>query len=206
MAFTQFFTAVRRALRWHRRWFAALFALIAVAATLSSLGSAAIGTVPTVVASRTIPGGTILSNADLEIVQLPASMVAVGAFHRFDDALGGETITEIPERSVLTAASLLTDRVAVSAGKVALPVRFADTASISLLSPGSRIDVLGANTQHGGFSVVAANARVVALPSQKSSGMLANNNAELVLIEISQAQATAISSAASSGTLSYALH
>ncbi len=206
MAFNQTLTALVRALRWHRRWFAALFALIAVFAALSSMGSVAVGTVPTVVASRTIPGGTILTAADLSVTQLPASMVAVGAFQHLDEALGREVISEIPERGVLTASSLLTDRITVSAGHVALPVRFADTASISLLAPGNRIDVLGANPKGGGFSVVAADARVIALPSQQGSGMFANNNAELVLIEISRAQAATISSAASSGTLSYSMH
>ncbi len=194
-----------RALRWHRRWFAALFAALAVLAALNAFSSAETSGAPTVVAARSIPGGTKVVAEDLRIVRLPPAMVPAGAFSEPAAVIGHTVVIPVPARGVLTPASLLESDALVAAGKVALPVRFAEASALPLLRVGSHIDVLGATANGSDYGVVASDVRVVAIPAPSEGGVLGGSQSGLVLVEVDSGQAATIAAAASVSAVSFAL-
>ena len=194
-----------RAFRWHRRWFAAILASIAVLATLSVLSPAASGTVPVVVAARELAGGSTIAAADLVVLAYPADAVPDAAFAEPSGLVGGEVVATVPARRPLTRADLLTAGSLVAAGKVAVPVRFSDADTAAILSVGSRIDILGQRSPGAAVATVAGDVRVVALPGVGRSGVLGGSGGGLVLVEADSAQSAAILTATSAGMLGYVL-
>ena len=194
-----------RALRWHRRWFAALFAALAVLAVLNTLSTAETSGAPTVVVARSIPGGTTVVAEDLRMERLPPSMVPEGAFSDPAAVIGHTVVIPVSERSILTPTILLESGAIVAVGKVALPVRFAEATALPLLHVGARIDVLGTAATGSGYGVVASDVRVVAIPAPSDGGVLGGSQGGLVLIEVDSAQAAAIAAAASVSAVSFAL-
>lgn len=128
-------------------------------------------------------------------------MVAAGALTEIGAAVGRTVIVGVPERQVLTPSALLGTAGQVAAGKVALPVTFG--AAASLLSVGSRLDVLGADT--AGYGVVAADVRVAALPPSDDPGLLGGTTSRLVLLEVDSTQAAGIAAAMAVSSLSFTL-
>ncbi len=198
--------SIRRAFRWHRRTFSALFVAVAVLAGLNALTARAGPGIPVVIAVRTIPGGTTVTADDLAVVQAPAEFVADGAFAAIDAVVGSTTVVDVPARATLTPAALLGSEGQVAAGHVALPVRFREASAVALLQAGSRLDVLGPTTDGSEFGVVAANVRVVAIPALDDGGLLGGGEPPLVLLEVNSAQAAQISAAASVSSVGFALH
>jgi Flp pilus assembly protein CpaB len=198
------FESLRRAFRWHRRTFAALFAAVAVLAGLNTLASRGSDGVPVVVAAHTITGGATVTASDLLVVRVPLAYVPDGAFADPGPLIGRTAVVEMPSRTILVPSSLLGTDGAVAAGDVALPVRFGESATVPLLRVGGRIDVLGPS---GGseYGVVAANVRVVAVPAGGDGGLLGGGQSALVLLEVSSAQASAIAASAAVSSLSFAL-
>ncbi|HEY3336948.1 MAG TPA: SAF domain-containing protein [Propionicimonas sp.] len=197
--------SLSRAFRWHRRWFAAVFAALAVLATLNAFSSPDSSGTSAVVAGRSIPGGTKVAAEDLRIVRLPPSVVPVGAFTDVGAVIGRTLVIPVPEKSVLTPANLLESGALVTGGKVALPVRFAEATALGLLHVGAHIDILGAAANGAGYGVVAADVRVVALPAVSDGGVLGSSQGALVLVEVDSTQAAAIAAAASVSAVSFAL-
>lgn len=194
-----------RAFRWHRRWFAAILASIAVLATLSVLSPSSAGTVPVVVAVHELAGGSTVAAADLVVLPYPADAVPDGAFSEPSGAVGGEVVVTVPARRPLTRADLLDAHSLVAAGKVAVPVRFSDAETVAVLGVGSRIDILGQPGPDAAVTTVAGDVRVVAVPGADRSGVLGSAGGGLVLVEADQAQSAAILTATSAGTLGYVL-
>lgn len=158
-----------------------------------------------VTAARRLSGGSTLTAADLTISWLPAATVAEGSFDSTEPLVGQQLIAAVPRRGVLTGEDLLSGGLSVTPGKLALPIGFASAMTVSLLQVGSRIDVLGPAGTGQGYAVVATNLRVVAVPHAGDSGMLGTSGSELVMVEVDQVQAAAITAAASAASLSYAL-
>jgi len=194
-----------RALRSHRRWFAAVFAALAVLAVLNTFSGAETSGASTVVAARSIPGGTTVVADDLRMLRLPPSMVPGAAFTDPAAVIGHTVVIPVPERSVLTSANLLESGALVPVGKVALPVRFAEATALPLLRVGAHIDVIGAAANGSDFGVVAADVRVVAIPAPGDGGVLGGSQNGLVLVEVDSGQAAAIAAAASISAVSFAL-
>jgi len=201
----QLIDPVVRAFRWHRRWFAAILASIAVLAALSALSPEGAGTVPVVVAVHQIGGGSIVAEGDLTVSAYPAEAVPEGAFSDPSGLVGSEVVGTVPARRPLTRADLLDSGSLVATGRVAVPVRFSDPDTVSILRVGSRIDILGQQTSGGAVTTVAGDVRVVALPGADRGGVLGSAGAGLVLVEADQTQSAAILTATSAGTLGYVL-
>lgn len=158
-----------------------------------------------VVAVRSIPGGAKIIAGDVALVQVPSAVAAEGAFTDLGQAVGRTVVVGVPARQVLTASALLGAEGQVAPGQVALPVTFGVASTVSLLSVGSRVDVLGADASGSGYGVVAANVRVAAIPSTEESGPLGGTVSRLVLLDVSSAQAAAIVAAMSVSAVSFAL-
>ncbi len=197
--------SLRRAFRWHRRWFAALFAGIAVLAALNTFSARDSTAVSAVVAARSISGGARLTAADLLVVKLPAALAAAGSFADSASLIGRTVVTRIPERRVLTDADLLESAGLVAAGKVAMPIRFGESSALPLLRVGGRIDILGPAANGSDYGVVASDVRVVAVPEVGETGMLDSSQGALALVEVDQTQAASIAGAAAVSALSFAL-
>ena len=194
-----------RAVRWHRRWFAAIFAAIAVVTGANALNAHSSGSTPVVVLTHGLPGGSVLAAADLSVAWLPASVTPEDAFRTTSELVGRELVGAATARTPLTAANLLSRNAAVGAGKVALPVKFGETTDTRLLAVGSHIDILGSGGSSQPFTSIATDVRVVAIPDAAAGGVFSSTAPQLVIVEVDSSQAAAIATAAAAGPLSYAL-
>jgi pilus assembly protein CpaB len=198
--------SLARAFRWHRRWFAALLACVAVLATLEALSPEAAATVPVVVAAHEIAGGSTIAASDVEVLAFPGVVVPEGAIGDPSALVGSEVVVTVPARRPLTRADLLDAAALASPGKMAVPVRFSDAGTVAILRVGSHIDVLGQSGQDAAVATIAQNLRVVAIPGSDAGGVLGSSSAGgLVLVEADETQSAAILTAGSGGTLGYVL-
>ena len=161
---SSFFDSAFRVFRRYRRWVAAVLTVIAVAAGLSTLSSAAADGRPTVVAAHAIPSGTVIGEADLTVVRLPAAALPEAAFSQPSPLVGRQTLSDIAARTVVREPDLLSDDMTGTAGMLKLPVHFADNAAVSLLRSGQRIAIFDPTGSAGDYALVATNFAVLAVP------------------------------------------
>lgn len=153
-----------RAVARHRALLAGGLAAAAAALSLGVLVPEPAAGAPVLRVRADLPAGTALTQQDIEPSTMTRSDVPAGALTPADIVVGrllaanvrrGEVLTDVR----LAGADLLPAR---SSGLVAVPIRIADRASVALLDPGDRIDVLAAPTSPGASSPRAAVAQVVA--------------------------------------------
>lgn len=200
-----FFDSLLRAFRRYRRWFAAIFAVVGLAAALSVVSSASAGGEPTVVAAHPIAGGTVLNASDLRVVRIPAEARPEGAFSEVSAVTGRPTLRDVSVRDLVQESDLLDGDLRSSPGTVKLPVHFSDGTAVSLLQPGQHIDIFGSAGSSDGFKLVASDITVLTVPHNQPSGPLSSSGAELVVLEVNPDQAASITAAASTASLSFAL-
>jgi len=199
---------LRRIIRiaaWHRRWFAAGCAGLAVAAALGMFAPAGPRVVDVVAAAHDVPAGTVLSRGDLAVVGLLPSTVPGGALRDVATVAGrvvaaplrqGEPLTDVR----LVGASLFGT---LEDGLVATPVRLADTDAALLLHAGDIVDVLAASTGRSGVAaaaVVAADVRVLAVPAAADAPSF--EDGALVVLATTPATAALLARAAVTSRLS----
>lgn len=165
----------RRGILLLRRSAALALLLLAAALAVQHHGPPATG-VPVLVAARDLPPGRVLSEVDVARREMPVELVPDGALQASPDALGrvlsaaarqGEPLTDVRFNG-LTAAS-------GDAGTVSAPIRLADPEVADFLAPGRRVDIVTAATRSGASSVLAENARVIAVqpePDRHDQGRL----------------------------------
>ena len=195
---------VRAAARW--RWLlAGGLAAAAVATGLPVLRPPGPPVAPVLVAARDLHGGAALLDGDVVARELPRDAVPDGALGPGDRLAGrllagpvrrGETFTD----ARVVGPGLLAAVPGGATGLVAVPVRLADRASVALLRPGDRVDVLAAGTSPDGpadAAVVAAAAPVLAVPT--ADGDL---EGALVVLATTAGSAARLATAAVSSRLS----
>jgi Flp pilus assembly protein CpaB len=158
---------VRRAVLARRRLLAALCAAIAVATGLHAATAAPPARVRVSVAAHDLPSGTVLTGADLRTVGFSASSVPTGAV---DDPQGRTLAAPLragePVTDVRLVGPSLTDGYP---GLSAVPVRLPDPAMADLLTVGDRVDLVSADPQGAGASIVATDVPVLALPADDAA-------------------------------------
>lgn len=199
MIWTKLLDPLRRALRWHRRLLAAGLAGLAIYFALAAITERD-DTSQVVVAARPIEGGGTLAAGDLTTLELPRAAVPEGALTELDQAIGEAVIARVPARAVLTASSLASSERLVAPGRVALPITLADSAPLSLVRPGDRIELLGPGDS-GAVEVLVSGARVIAIP-QLDAGLL-GGDAPVILVDVARAEAARL--VAAGVPLSFAL-
>jgi Flp pilus assembly protein CpaB len=132
-----------------RRILAGLLALVAVGVAVLPDGS----TVDVLVAARDLAPGVPLGADDVRTVAVPPSLSPAGAVSQ-GESLGRRLVSAARSGEPLTDARLTP----VDPGVSSVAVRLADTGVVGLLRPGSRVDVVGAESD-----VLAADASVVAV-------------------------------------------
>jgi len=160
---------------------------------------------PVVTAASALPGGAVLTAADLQVRDLVTADLPTGAVHDPAEVVGSTLAAPVPAGQVVTGLAVVAPRTSVSAGRLLAPVRLADTGLAGLIHPGDVVDVIGADSQDGTAQVVARSVRVVAVPAQGESSA-ADTPGALVLVEVTSAIATELARAAAAGTLTIAWH
>lgn len=164
-----------------RRILAGLLALVAVGLALLP-GSP---TVDVLVAAHDLAPGVPLGAADVRVVAMPPALAPAGAVSE-GDALGRGLVGAARAGEPLTDARLTP----VDPGVSSVAVRLADAGVVGLLRPGSRVDVVGAESH-----VLAADASVVAV-----------REGEVVVISANHAAAHRIAAESLANPVAVTLH
>ena len=155
--------AVRRAVLARRRLLAALLTAVAVATGIHAAAAPPPATVEVTVAAHDLAAGTVLGPGDLRTSRFAPGSVPAGAS---SDALGRTLAAPLragePVTDVRVVGPALT---AGYPGLAAVPVRLPDAGMADLLRVGDVVDLVAADPQRGGASVVAAGVPVLAVPA-----------------------------------------
>lgn len=155
-------TARRSVLR-RRRLLAALLTAVAVATGIHAAAPPPPARVGVLVAAHDLPPGSVIGADDLTEARFAPGTVPAG----LDDAPEGR-ILAAPLRAgePVTDVRLVGRALAASyPGLTAVPVRLPDAGMAGLLRTGDRIDLVAADPQGSGASVLAAGVPVLALPA-----------------------------------------
>ncbi|MDN5771169.1 MAG: SAF domain-containing protein [Microlunatus sp.] len=194
----RWFVDFRRAVRRHRRKLAVLATLAAVLTGLTALAPPRPATVEVVTAARPIPGGTVLTAADLDRTDLAPDTVPDGAWTESVDLIGATLAGPVPSGQVLTRTALLRHR--ATGGAVIAPLRLADQDASALVEAGDAVDVLAVDQQSPKTVVVATNVRVVTgTVADADSG---SDTGGLILVEVDRSTARTLAAAAATSALS----
>ena len=199
----------RRLLRRHRRALSALLCALCLASGLRALEPPPAASAPVLVAAHDLAGGTVLTGSDVTLARWPPGDVPSGALAQ--DAAPGRTLAApMRKGEPLTDVRLVGRGLAAALGRldgqdlVETPVRLADPGVASLLEAGDAVDVLAAPADPGnggGTGVVAADVRVLAVPSPDPDGSGVTQGA-LVVLATTRRVAAALAAAATSDRLS----
>jgi hypothetical protein len=157
----------------------------------------------TVVKARSqLPGGAVLSAADLLLDRVDASDVPDGAVSDPHALIGRTLAVPVAENQIMTPLATIAARTSVSPGHVLAPLRLADTALAALLRPGDVVDVIAADPQAEQAVVVAAGARVVTIPEPPDDRAGPGLEGALVIIDVDAQTASVVAKAGASAVLS----
>ena len=159
---TRLARTVRRAVLRRRRLLAALLTAIAVATGIHAAAPPP-ARVGVLVASHDLAPGEVIGTNDLTEARFAPGTVPTG----LDDAPEGR-ILAAPLRAgePVTDVRLVGRALAASyPGLTAVPVRLPDAGMAGLLRVGDRVDLVAADPQGSGASIVAAGVPVLALPA-----------------------------------------
>ena len=145
--------------------------------------------------TRDLPTGANLTSADVAVVSDPTP--PDGALRTTQQAIGRQLSAPVRKGELLTDVRLVsTGRPDPGAGRVAVPVRPADPATVDLLTPGIHVAVL-AVAETGQATVLATDAVVLAIPPPSKS----EPDKRLVVLAVPSASADRITAAGVSGAL-----
>jgi Flp pilus assembly protein CpaB len=136
---------------WPRRLAALLCLTLAVLSALTSLHSRSSAQlearIQVVLTAHSLPAGTVLTHADLKLVQWPASWVPPDALASTGAALGHRIGAAMSAREPLTANRMLDGSItgSLKAGQVAVSITLPDLGQAAILSAGAVIDLWAAN-------------------------------------------------------------
>ena len=227
--------AIRRAINTHRRLLAAALAAASVACAISVIAPNDPPAAKLIAASRDLPGGVALTDADVVTVAVPLAIAPKGAITVGQSVVGRVLASAIRRGEPLTDVRLVGPALigAGAQGLVAAPVRIADAEAAGLVRPGDVVDVLAASgdafartttadaqaaadpgqlapPQATTAHVVAHDVRVVTVPRQSEDSAVGgrssiSTNGALLLVEVTPAVASELAAAAAGETLSVVL-
>jgi Flp pilus assembly protein CpaB len=160
---TRLARTVRRAVLRRRRLLAALLTAVAVATGIRAVAAPPPARVGVLVAAHDLAPGAVIGADDLTEARFAPGTLPAG----LADAPEGRVLAA-PLRAgePVTDVRLLGHALTASyPGLTAVPVRLPDAGMAGLLRAGDRIDLVAADPQGSGASVVAAGVPVLALPA-----------------------------------------
>ena len=156
------FRPVRRAVLARRRLLAAALTAVAVAAGVHAVAAPPPAEVPVLVAARDLPAGTVLAPGDLTSAAFAPGSAPAGLA---PDAAGRTLAAPLRAGEPVTDVRLVGPALTEGyPGLAAVPVRLPDAGMARLLRVGDRIDLVSADPQGGGASIVASDVPVLAVP------------------------------------------
>ena len=145
-----------------RRPLAAVCLGLAVVAGVHAARPAPPPTVPVTVAAHDLPSGSVLTRDDLTVREVPVALAPVGSA---EDSVGRTLAAPVRAGEPVTDVRLVGPSVVAGyPGRVALPVRIADSDAVALLRPGDRVGLVAAAPRRGTASYVAVDVPVLSLP------------------------------------------
>lgn len=160
--------SVRRAVLRRRRLLAAVLTAVAVASGVHAATAPPPARVRVPVAARDLPAGTVLEAEDLTEAGFAPGSVPAGVTR---SAPGRTLAAPLRRGEPVTDVRLVGPALADGyPDLVAVPVRLPDAGMAALLRVGDRIDLVGADPQGSGASVVAAGVPVLAVPAPEPAG------------------------------------
>jgi Flp pilus assembly protein CpaB len=194
--------SVRRVVLPRRRLLSALLLGVAVLAALRSVAPAPPPTVPVLVASRDLPAGEVLTDADLTLVALPGDAVPDGMAQE-SYAVGRAVTGPVRRGEPLTEARLVGESLLEGyAGLVAVPVRLPDAAVAGLLRAGDRIDLLATDPRTGDTLEVGNELPVIVIPRKDASMQGNQGGGRLIVVGTTPEMSTDVTSASATMYLS----
>lgn len=178
-------------------------------------------TAPVLVAQEDLIPGTKLNSTVVQTVHYPVDLIPPAALSSTDEVEGKTLATAARQGTFITDSSLIGPRLYsdVPPGTVAAPVRFADSDLVALLQPGDKINVLssattpawdGADSSQERGEVAARAALVLAAPlsERDEGGFLGSPGSQqgsIVLLAVTESEATELAAASQMGGLSITL-
>ena len=200
---------LRRVVSWHRRGVAALLTFAAVLGGLRAVSAPDAPGTPVVTVVGDVPGGSPLTREQLTVRHVPAPLVPGEAVLSAEDAVGRTPAGPLTAGTILTEAGLVGPGLARGTpGRVVVPTRLADAGTAGVVRVGHAIDVMATDPGTGQVTRVASRARVAAIPSEDSGGVLGGSGAAedvLVLLEVSPPESLDLTRAAATSRLSVVL-
>jgi len=187
----------RRVLR-HRRGIAVTLTALAVYLAVQAATATPPALVPTWVAARDLPSGTVLSRADLTRVGFAPGSTPGSAVRDPGSVLGRTLAAPLGKGVPLTAGSVvgegwLRDR----AGLAAVPLRVTDPAVVGLLAVGDTVRLVATDpSSPEGADVLADDAVVLAIPAVMTDRDATSLTGRLVVFGVRPADAPDITAAA----------
>lgn len=187
----------------HRRLLAALAAMLSVFAICTIASGHASDTIQAYTAIQRIPGGTTLTESQLQKTAIPAALAPDGWIASAADLVGRMTAGPIPAGAIVTTDSLVAASQAAD-GFVIIPVSVSSQL-LAVLSPGDHVSVFLSNLTTGEAQVVRG-VRVVTIPQPGSSGIFSSGgSSQFILVEVPDDAAAMITTASSTGTTTVAI-
>ncbi|THJ65504.1 Flp pilus assembly protein CpaB [Arthrobacter echini] len=198
---------LRRALHRHRRLLACLLFCAAAGVAVEAVVGDEPASTPVVGAVRDLASGTVLSEADLAILDFPEGTLVEGMFDDAGQVVGQQLATPLGRGSPVYETALVGEGLLTGTppGTVAVPLRPADPATVQLLTPGQLVDVVlstGDSYDATAESAVLARAVAVLWTDTGASGGTwpgADPDGGLVVVAAGAADAAALAGSSSSG-------
>jgi pilus assembly protein CpaB len=151
---------LRRMLHRRRRLIACLLFCAAAGIAVESLVGDST-TTAVVSASRDLAVGTVLTESDLSVVELPVEVVADHGFDHPGEVVGQQLAVPLPKGFPLPPTAVVGEGLltGTAPGTVAVPLRPADPSTVRILAPGQLVDVI---LRTGNGYDVAADSTVLA--------------------------------------------
>lgn|SRR5690625_1493905 len=203
--------AVHRFLDRHRRILTALLSACALVSAVLVLRPPPEQGREVLVAARDLDASSALGDADLAPRHLPDTVLPQGALTADTTATGRRLSGPMREGEVLTDARLADPPARpYGPGLVAAPVRVADAGTVTLLTPGDRVDVLAASTadpsspaRAGPAVEVVSDRPVLAVPDEDTGG--GGEGGALLLVAADAEEAKALAGFAADSRLSVSI-
>jgi Flp pilus assembly protein CpaB len=171
---------LRRVVLTRRRPLAALCVALAVLAGLHAARPPGPRTVRVTVAAHDLTSGTLLTRHDLVVRRVPASLSPVGSSAQ---AVGRTLAAPVTAGEPVTEVRLVGPSIVAGyPGRVALPVRIADSDAVALLRPGDHVGLVAADPRRGTASSVAVDVPVLSIPEPHEATTSAALPGRLVVV------------------------
>ncbi|MDO5093342.1 MAG: flagella basal body P-ring formation protein FlgA [Propionibacteriaceae bacterium] len=193
---------LRRFLSWHRRTIAALLAGLAVFALANQLSPRPADLIPAVTLAHTVYPGTVLTEADLTVTQLPSTALPEQHYGDIAD-LVGQTLGFGLAKGTIVQPGMLAAAPTLAEGRALVPILIRDNSLRDMLTPGTAVTLVIAESSE----VVTADARVSALPGKEEGSLLSPSTSKkpLVLVDVPADLGPSVSALGQSGQLAVIL-